>query len=1026
MICSNRRTQLNTIAAIALYVLILPTIIFGSVTGKIKGRVTDAETGEPITGVNVMLEGTYLGASTDLNGEYYILQIAPGTYKVRFSIIGYEKYTVQDVRVLVDLTTILDAEIGTENLIGDEVLVTATRPLIQADDASSTIYLSSEELAKLPVSSAAEALMLQSGVFQNPASNMYGGSGEESFSIRGGSQGQIKLYLDGVRNSSLMGAIEASNVGFSSLNLHGVSELQIITSGFSAEYGEAQSGVVNAISKTGGTSYSGSFELIQSPAGKRHFGRNIYDYPTQEEYLSHLDENGKVDSAWFSSYDKSFRSHIDSTGLMDSLWMIPHREQQMYDYTLQEDYTLYYSFGGPFPGLKDRGVSFFVSGQSERKATILPRPRDTHNLNTVQANLRLPVGVKANLLLTGSYSFKEFSTLQGQGLYNNSAKFYRGYGSIRDAKNVGFSFHWNHTLLPELFYELKVSTFQASLDEYMGEYSPLGSGDTEQSIWKLDYYFIPEEYTQAQADSMRQEPYHMYTPRVESLTETGDISTVGNLTWQMDKYNQIKTGFEFRQNHIQRKGNYRLPPWTDNIDYYWNRGLEDDYKPIQIAAYVRDKMEFESMIMEVGLRFDRFDPNREWFAFSHWFNPAINPEYDINLDEGGQAGDQVDSLGNIKYSFDNILDKPMTEVDAFEMLSPRIGISFPISENSKLAFNYGHFYQTPAVDKMFELNYFRPNYITEGIYANDTSGNSDAHFPSLDGDPERVIFLTVEALKPQKTVQFEVKYEQVIQRIAKVSFTGYFKDITDQTYPRPGLFSNRVYGWDPFNNRTTITNFYVGNFPGDFGDARGLEINLRTLFSQNMSFDFNYAFSAMSSGKASPDEIHIDSDSTITYSFSPNTPSRIESLNRPHLFRTNIFLAWPKAWEANLLGMVFRNVDLSLLYQAFSGSPYLYQLPEDDSDFLRTGRLESTQTWDMKVNKGISIGSSKVLASFKVTNLFNRKNHRAIGDEYYDANADNYYRKHGEPKTVDGGGYDIAWLVYGTPRQYYFSLKYEF
>ena len=237
MILSNHRSLLSSIRILVLLFLISPNFIFASVTGKIKGRVTDQETGEPIAGVNVILEGTYLGASTDQNGEYYILQISPGIYSLKYSIIGYQYYTIQNIRVLVDLTTTVDASIGSENLIGDEVLVTADRPLIQPDNASSTIYLSAEALANLPVSSASEALMVQAGVFQNPASSMYGGSGESSFAIRGGSQGQIKLYMDGVRNASLMGGVENAGVGFSSINLHGVSELQIITSGFSAEYG---------------------------------------------------------------------------------------------------------------------------------------------------------------------------------------------------------------------------------------------------------------------------------------------------------------------------------------------------------------------------------------------------------------------------------------------------------------------------------------------------------------------------------------------------------------------------------------------------------------------------------------------------------------------------------------------------------------------------------------------------------------------------------------------------------------------
>lgn len=1023
MIRSKHRSASRALSMLVLLLLIAQSSIFGSVTGKIKGRVTDSETGEPIVGVNVLLEGTYLGASTDLLGDYYILQIPPGTYTIKCSIIGYQKYTIQNVRVLVDLTTTIDVAIGSETLIGDEVLVTADRPLIQADDASSTIFLSAEDLSRLPVSSASEALMVQAGVFQNPASSMYGGSGEAGFAIRGGSQSQIKLYMDGVRNASLMGGVEGAGVGFSAINLHGVSELQIITSGFSAEYGEAQSGVVNVVSKTGGDQLEGTFEVIHSPAAKRHFGRNIYDYPSQQEYLDHLDADGIIDTSWLHSYDRGFWSHIDSTGLLDTLWMIPYREKQMYDYTQQSDLILYYSLGGPLSGLGLGGTTFFLSGQTEQKATVLPRPRDSNNLNSFQGNIRIPVGQKSHILLTGNYSRKEFSTLQNQGIFNNSAKFYRGYGSIRDVENYGFGIHWSQTLKPELFYSLKLSSFRSTLDDYMSDYSPTGSGDNTQSIWGFDFYFIPEEFTEAQAEDMKTEPYHMFTPRTQVKVHTGDISFVGDMTWQLDKYNQIKTGFEYRYNEIEKIDDYRLPPWTADTKYFWNRGLPDKYQPIQIAAYIRDKMEFESMIMEAGLRYDRFDPNRDWFSFSHWFNPAINPEYDVTLDPDLN---DIDSVGRIKYDFSNILDKPKNQVEAFNMLSPRLGISFPISETAKLAFNYGHFYQTPTLDKMFELTYWRPNYITEGFYANDTAGLDETHFPSKDGDPERVVFLTAEALRPEKTIQFEVKYEQVIRDLAKFTLTGYYKDITDQTYPRANLFDNRIYGYDPFRGMVTPNAFYVGNFPGDYGDARGLEIDMKTHFSKDMRFEINYAFSAVSSGRTSPNWIYIDEDSSITYVKDPNSPKNVESLNRPHLFRANAFFNWPKAWEHGILGNIMKEMNLSLLYQAFSGSPYFYQLPEDDLDFARIGRLQATQNVDMQINKKLSVGPGDLVATLRVTNLLNRKNHRAIGDEFFDSDADEYYREEGKPKTKDVLGYDITWLVYGPPRQSYFSLKYSF
>ena len=77
----------------------------------------DKETGEPLIGANVMIDGTALGAATDIDGNYFILQISPGAYKIRFSMIGYQTLVMDDVRIRVDLTTTLDGKL-TQSAVG--------------------------------------------------------------------------------------------------------------------------------------------------------------------------------------------------------------------------------------------------------------------------------------------------------------------------------------------------------------------------------------------------------------------------------------------------------------------------------------------------------------------------------------------------------------------------------------------------------------------------------------------------------------------------------------------------------------------------------------------------------------------------------------------------------------------------------------------------------------------------------------------------------------------------------------------
>ena len=79
--------------------------------------------------------------------------------------------------------------------------------------------------------------------------------------------------------------------------------------------------------------------------------------------------------------------------------------------------------------------------------------------------------------------------------------------------------------------------------------------------------------------------------------------------------------------------------------------MHETINPIQFASFVQSKMEFESMIINLGLRYDFFNPNFAWFDEHNTYNPAINTSYDELMDPDGN---QIDSLGNIQYAFENI------------------------------------------------------------------------------------------------------------------------------------------------------------------------------------------------------------------------------------------------------------------------------------------------------------------------------------------------------------------------------------
>ena len=144
--------------------LILATQITAATTGKIAGTIIDSKTKEPLIGVNVMLEGTTIGASTDVEGYFAILNVPPGRYTVKASYIGYTPATVTNVRVNIDQTTVVDISLNDEVLQTLEIYVVAEQPIVQKDVSSSRVNLNFEEIENLPVSNVSGVIGLQAGV----------------------------------------------------------------------------------------------------------------------------------------------------------------------------------------------------------------------------------------------------------------------------------------------------------------------------------------------------------------------------------------------------------------------------------------------------------------------------------------------------------------------------------------------------------------------------------------------------------------------------------------------------------------------------------------------------------------------------------------------------------------------------------------------------------------------------------------------------------------------------------------------
>jgi hypothetical protein len=247
------------VTALVLFSLILASVAFGGVTGKVTGRIIDQKTGTPIPGANILVAGTALGAVSDLNGDYIILHVPPGSYSVRASILGYSQTVVQGVEVRIDQTSDLTVRMSPEVIKGETVTVVAERKAVKPDVTTSVTSVTSQELIMLPVSNVQGVVGMQAGI--------------RGLDIRGSSSNSSLFMVDGITMRD-----PRRNQPIATVPMNAVEAISIERGGFSAEYGQVQSGIINVVTREGSKNkYQVSAEFKASPAQKKYFGISPYD-----------------------------------------------------------------------------------------------------------------------------------------------------------------------------------------------------------------------------------------------------------------------------------------------------------------------------------------------------------------------------------------------------------------------------------------------------------------------------------------------------------------------------------------------------------------------------------------------------------------------------------------------------------------------------------------------------------------------------------------------------------------------------
>jgi outer membrane receptor for ferrienterochelin and colicin len=191
-------------------------------------------------------------------------------------LIGYAPYTAQNVEIQPDFSTTLDAVMKTEAVQMNEVVVNAERPLLQKDVTGSTKFISGSEIAKLPVRGYRDAVAQQSGVVNFTRQIDRESTNGNTIILRGGRPNETAYYVDGFSQQDPL-----TGNSTTAINNSAIEEVVLLNGGFNAEYGRIMSGVVNVVTKEGGDTYSGSFEVVTDNLtgyGNDLFRSKVYDY----------------------------------------------------------------------------------------------------------------------------------------------------------------------------------------------------------------------------------------------------------------------------------------------------------------------------------------------------------------------------------------------------------------------------------------------------------------------------------------------------------------------------------------------------------------------------------------------------------------------------------------------------------------------------------------------------------------------------------------------------------------------------
>ncbi len=946
--------KLKLFSVICILLLLFTASVFSATTGKITGVITDADNQQPLIGVSVAIQGTSMGAITDVDGRYIILNVPVGTYTVKFSAIGYQAVEITQIDVHADLATFQNRSLSsTVTDIDKTISVVADNPMIIKDKTTTINIVKAEEILALPTRGFEQIIGLQNSVVRmnsNADIAQRGGAAQKadgpSINIRGGRPSEVAYYIDGISQQDPLTGLSTAN-----LSNNAIAEVSIQSGAFSAEYGNVMSGIVNVVTKSGGENYEGTVEVVTDNFASG--AKKVYDH----NYYT-ADVSGPL------------------PGLENGYFYVSGGRTYLQDRT-------------PSPITEEIFGKFGVPNEN---GNVLPN----NALSRWQYQGKLTYDFSPNIKFT----------LNGNGSVDNWQSYRHNYNNPTDPtqithtprtedKNLAFKGQVTHTLDANNFYNLAVSYFVTERftgDGVLGENLSAYARDFVAPEW--DQY---ELFRERNVDG--EEAYYGGFMRKKS----SHIALKGDFTSQVNIANTVKFGFEFSKHKLRLFSHTGASIDINNLanrSLYRNRygydslGVESDnesYKnntkePVLLGIYIQDRFDWRGLIINAGLRFDYFDYKA--LRFKNFNNP-FDP----------------DSV--------NIVDRELDPEDLepskkYYRVSPRFGISFPISDKTQMHINYGKFIQRPDLQNL---------YVGYDFFEARTS----AGFFSVFSSPN---------LEPEKSTQYEVGINHQLGEFTAFEITAYYKDVQDLTQ---GAIIQPA--------RPTTYNIFSNV---DYGTIKGVDIGFTMRRNKNISASIKYGLS-FASGTGS----YSGTNRNILWKNTSGIPKTTNPLDydQRHTIIANVDIR-SRDGEGPTIGGIkpFENVGFNALIQLGSGTPYTPMIPYDAvtaisvNQFPRGGINTANLPWqasvDIKIDKTITISDKyKIVPYFWVRNLLDRKNIVAVYEGTGQANSTGFINTDAGQQNVLADGQDYldkySFLEnnpknYGTPRMIFFGLRVSF